>query len=262
MQRVTPKRVLCLVIRSHACNYGVMALKYLIYFPLTEFLSHTEPKGPAIVKGATNCKINYAQHLRGVVEKTFPIDVLNRSCSRELGSPTGNSLPLEEYFSYFKLNKYFIFAGLGWATIRLKNFRGTHLEEATMAKNYMINHCDAGSSTISKCDPFVRMKIGGENVLTTDPQYNTENYNVGRTVVSKLIEKNSTIIEIEVLDVPLASALQEPQLMLKKTGTVESFMQTPIQCTKGGKTALGISIAGNCLEIDIIWEDVRSTDPK
>lgn len=124
------------------------------------------------------------------------------------------------------------------------------------------NSCDSyGRGITRKCDPYVKVKIDGDNVLTTDFKEDTQEYNVGRFVMSKLIQRNSTIIEIEVLD-HNGNENYAHERLLGTSGTVDSFIKKPIRCTKPGN-ALGTFVSANCLEIDVIWQDQRDeTQPE
>lgn len=153
----------------------------------------------------------------------------------------------------------------------MKKLQALHLEKPTTddvssAGIMLIQHtaenlCDLHEKgkTYTLCDPFVKMLIDGREVLTTIPREDEQVFNVGRTITSKRIQKNSTIIQIEVLDDGGKS--KGPQLILKKSGTVETFMQKPIQCTEGAtfKNALGReqTVLPNCIEVDVVWQDER-----
>lgn len=150
----------------------------------------------------------------------------------------------------------------------MKNLRATHLENAvsqayTDAGGYDIrNACDQyGRGILHLCDPYVKVKIDGDEALTTDPKEDNQKYNVGRFVMSKLIQKNSTIIEIEVLD-----SNDDPKYpherILWTSGTVDSFIKEPIRCTTPGNAG-GTFVSANCLEIDVVWQDKREkTQPE
>lgn len=89
--------------------------------------------------------------------------------------------------------------------------------------------------------------------MTTETKENKQVYDVGRMIMSKLIQKNSTIIEIEVLDNNENGKFQR---LLLTSGTVDSFIQSPTRCSESGIVPYGI-VEGNCLEIDVIWQDER-----
>lgn len=113
------------------------------------------------------------------------------------------------------------------------------------------------------CDPFVIMTIGEDEVLRTIPREDSQIFNVGRTITSDKIQKNSTIIKIEVWD--FDGTDKKPELILMTNGTVDSFLHEAIRCTEGGK-ANGFGkklkeVRPNCLEVDVLWQDERN-EPK
>lgn len=122
------------------------------------------------------------------------------------------------------------------------------------------NSCDLERRSIL-CDPFVKVLIDGKEVLKTNPREETQIYYVGRTITSKKIQKNLTLIEIEVWDYNGEDS--KPDLILRANGTVETFMQEPVRCTEGGKIDNGFSkkdIPPNCIEVDVVWQDAREEE--
>lgn len=156
---------------------------------------------------------------------------------------------------------------MGWATIKLKKLNATHLEEAVVKEQdtgvygygsrekTSLNRCDVSGLNLKgqKCDPFVRVYVDKKEILTTLMNVETEHFNVNRSVTSKKIQKNSTLIEIVVLD---DDEKREPQIIMKASGTVDKFLQKPIHCSEPGSLE-GKYIPPNCLEIDILWHDER-----
>lgn len=110
------------------------------------------------------------------------------------------------------------------------------------------------------CDPYVKVYVGGEEVLKTATADGKNDYNVDRIYHTKKIKK-STIIAIEVWEDDSKKGEHRnegnSQPILWTNGTVESFMQNPTCCTDDlvvGKIHYG----KNCIEVDIIWQDERN----
>lgn len=153
----------------------------------------------------------------------------------------------------FSLDIFFL-AGKGWATIKLKHFNGDHLEKPEY-KNFFIGtsvQCDA----TSKCDPFVRMFVDGENVLETVTKSGTEDFDIDETYFTPNAINKTAIIKIEVMDEDSEKRDDNPHKMLTTIGTVEEFMQKPVRCSDTVKFE-GNVYYGNCIEVEIIWQDKR-----
>lgn len=164
------------------------------------------------------------------------------------------------------MENYF-FAGFGWATIKLKNLNATHLRNAVSTINTFagpreaVNTCDQSWSDRDQlCDPYVIVKIGesfkkNDVVLTTEAKKDTQKYYVNRFVMSGLIQKNKTYIEIEVLDENGDG--KPPDRLIWTSGTVEQFMRVPYRCSNNAKIRNKF-IPGNCIEVDVVWQDQRA----
>lgn len=90
----------------------------------------------------------------------------------------------------------------------------------------------------------------------------TEDYNIDRYYYTPEIIKKSTIIKVEVLeDDGENKKADNPEKLLTKSGTVESFMQEPIRCTEPMHIVRAFHgtqiLPPNCIEVDIIWQDER-----
>lgn len=155
--------------------------------------------------------------------------------------------------------------GFGWATIKLKNFKGSHLSKRTKKVSGLETY---GCDDLNKCDPYVKLYVDGVTVLTTKTEDGTEDYNVDRIYnTPNMIEKNKTNITIEVLEDDSKNRGKdrnaknsEPMLLL--IGTAQSFMDDPVRCTKERveeHSTLGgeVTLAPTCLQVDIIWQDSR-----
>lgn len=147
----------------------------------------------------------------------------------------------------------------------MKNLNATHLEEAVVKKNVgiyvqspfdLINYCDDDGLEKDgiECDPFIKVYIDKKKVLTTHVNDNTQHFNVGRSVTAKIEQRNSTLIEIVVMDRDVVIA---NETILRTNGTVDTFMQKPIRCSEPG-TFNNRPVHPNCLEIDILWQDERT----
>lgn len=91
-------------------------------------------------------------------------------------------------------------------------------------------------------------------VLTTEAKKDTQKYYVDRFVMSGLIQKNKTYIEIEVLDENEDG--KPPDRLVWTSGTVEQFIRAPYRCSNNAKIRKKV-IPGNCIEVDIVWQDQR-----
>lgn len=146
------------------------------------------------------------------------------------------------------------FAGSGYATIKLKRFTGANLNDFDSTKVFNKGYrCDLSGD--KNCDPYVQVYVNGEKVLVTDTKIDTVDYLVNRIYFTpKPIQKNKTEILIKVRDDDSKEGEErtdensEPMLWTK--GTVESFQRVPHRCNEKG-------YQNNCLDIDIIWQDVR-----
>lgn len=153
----------------------------------------------------------------------------------------------------------------------MKNLKATHLRESvseiytSRGVSEAVNNCDKSwADSDQLCDPFVRVKIGesfdnNTEVLTTEAKEDTQMYNVGRLVMSDLIQKNLSYIEIEVLD---KNENGNHDSLVWTSGTVDSFIKTPIRCSNSAQIRKKF-IPGNCIEIDVVWQDKREkTEPE
>lgn len=89
-------------------------------------------------------------------------------------------------------------------------------------------------------------------VKMTETKNNTRSYDVGFTMTTELIQKNSTLIKIEVFDSDSwkKQDTKTDGQILDANGTVDNFMKYPHRC--------GYSY--NCIEVDIIWLNEREEE--
>lgn len=142
----------------------------------------------------------------------------------------------------------------------MKHLHATHLESAVSHISTFggvaeaLNTCDQSwSDSDQLCDPFVKVKIDGNEVLVTEAKEDTQKYVVGRLIMSELIQKNSTIIEIEVWD---ENKNGRHERLLQTSGTVDTFIEKPYQYSKSAWLRKK-EILGNIIVVDVIWQDQR-----
>lgn len=154
----------------------------------------------------------------------------------------------------------------GWATIKLKNFKGSRLSKRTKKKSGLETYDCEAVPLFDACDPYVKITVDGKNVLTTETAFGTTDYNVNENYYTPNMIKKNTTITIEVLDDDTDDGkdrnADNSEPMLLASGTVESFMQEPIRCIKSRvveKSSLGgeETLPPTCIEVDIIWQDHR-----
>lgn len=168
----------------------------------------------------------------------------------------------------------FLFAGSGWATIKLKKLQAFHRADAVYDNE--IDGCQQRGKA-GPCNPFVAVFLHENKkrklILKTDTRFGTAEYNVDRWVRTKKITKSDTItVQIwhdrtkhHEYD-PDRDVLNHP--ILSETGTIQSFIEKPRRCSKPGIIKHQIKaifsdntdehVPPNCIEVDIIWQDERN----
>lgn len=145
----------------------------------------------------------------------------------------------------------------------------TDRDEINTCKNF-----DEGRDS-HNCHRYVNVYLGlskrqggeGNSILTTDVNVGTQEYNVNRWVRTPKIKKSDTIT-VEVLhDLSSNHDKRYNVVLLRESGTVQSFIEKPRHCSEPGtiKNAIlsyvGFSeeyVPPNCIEVDIIWQDERN----
>lgn len=134
----------------------------------------------------------------------------------------------------------------------MKRFEAYHIEKPVVAEGAF-----GFLSSDNKITPEKNIKVyidekQKEPTINIDKPSEFPIENLGRSFISDRIQKNSTIIRIEVTD-------GDNKPILMTNGTVDSFLEDPQRCSpyfeKGPQYGSVAGFGPNCLVIDIFWED-------
>lgn len=102
----------------------------------------------------------------------------------------------------------------------------------------------------SDCDPFVKVLINGNSILTTKTRENTETFNVDESVTSEKVKKTD-MLALEIWDDNGAEG--NPIRIAIWNETIDTFINTPKHCSKYENR----NEYQNCITVNVIWQDER-----
>lgn len=149
------------------------------------------------------------------------------------------------HFTYFT-----IYSILIWTILKTFNLFNTDLTYALS--------CDHKTGNL-KCDPYVKITIGEDEIYTTSVRKDTQYYNVDEIYTSKTkIKKDTTPIKLEVFDADNKIKIDDTsKLGLKIEGTADSFIEKNYYCSSTYRKVLDTNYH-NCLEVFSLWQPERN----